>query len=78
MKIEKEFKNPFKLCRPIPWWCWNGKIDKEEMESQMRKMKEQKFYEFFYPTLIGEVWINNKKAGIRPWQPYLLEITDYI
>ena len=35
-----DFKNIPKKYRPIPFWSWNDKLEKEELVSQVKWMKE--------------------------------------
>lgn len=34
-KLIREFKNPPAAYRGKPFWCWNGKLEGEELERQL-------------------------------------------
>ncbi len=68
--------------RPIPFWSWNDKLDKEETISQVRLMHEAGIGGFFIHARGGlqteymsEEWFSNveaaiteaEKYGMRPW-----------
>ncbi len=36
----EEFKNPSNQYRPIPFWSWNDKLEKEEIRYQIDEMKK--------------------------------------
>lgn len=43
----QEFAHPPKRFYPVPWWTWNGAMDPQVMEIQLRQMLTQGIYEFF-------------------------------
>lgn len=71
-----------KKYRPIPFWSWNDKLDKEELRSQVRWMKEQGFGGYFMHARSGLItdylsdeWFDcikacideGKKIGMDSW-----------
>ena len=68
--------------RGLPFWCWNGKLDKEELLRQVHIMKDMGFGGFFMHSrtgleteYLGEEWLNivkevileAKKIGLTAW-----------
>lgn len=51
--IREQFKNPEADKRSIPFWAWNGKMDAEELKSQVRQMKQAGVGGFFIHSRIG-------------------------
>lgn len=69
--MKKEFKNPSNQYRPIPFWSWNDKLEKEELEFQINEMKQAGVGGFFMHARSGlkvkylsEEWFDCIKAGI--------------
>jgi len=52
-RIEKQFVSPPSTYRPVPWWCWTGKMEKEEMERQLDEFLDKGIYEFFIFPIYG-------------------------
>ena len=46
-KLRGGFMNPPEDYGAIPWWCWTGDLAEDELERQMRSMKEQGLSQFF-------------------------------
>jgi len=53
MDLKKDFINPSSRYRPVPWWCWNGDMNEEEMEWQMREFLDKGIFEVFIQPLFG-------------------------
>ena len=77
-----DVNNISKAYRPIPFWSWNDKLNKEETVSQVRLMHERGMGGFFMHARGGlqteymsEEWFENvevaiseaEKYGMRPW-----------
>ena len=45
--------NEFRDFGPVPWWCWNGNLEKPEMLRQLEQMKSQGIDEFFIYAIFG-------------------------
>lgn len=68
----KEFKNPSNQYRPIPFWSWNDKLEKEELRFQIQEMKEARVGGYFMHARSGlktpylsEEWFDCIKTGIE-------------
>lgn len=68
----KEFKNPSNQYRPIPFWSWNDKLEKEELEYQIEEMKGAGVGGFFMHARSGlkvdylsEEWFDCIQTGIN-------------
>ncbi len=71
MKIAKEFKNPSKQFRPIPFWSWNDELDPEELKYQIKELKKAGNGGFFMHARSGlkteylsQEWFHDIKTGI--------------
>ncbi len=77
-----DFKNVPKRYRPIPFWSWNEKLNKDETVRQINMMEKAGMGGFFMHArnglqteYMGEEWFENvsvsineaKKLGMRPW-----------
>lgn len=69
--FKEEFQNPGSSFRSLPFWAWNGKLDEEELRSQVRQMKQAGVGGFFIHSRIGleteylgEEWMNCVKAVV--------------
>ncbi|WFR56358.1 glycosyl hydrolase [Anaerocolumna sp. AGMB13025] len=67
----KEFKNPSNQYRPIPFWSWNDKLNKEELKYQIEEMKEAGVGGYFMHARSGlkvdylsEEWFDCIKTGL--------------
>jgi hypothetical protein len=49
----KEFQSPSSQYRGAPFWAWNGKLEPEELRSQIRTMKEMGLGGFFMHSRVG-------------------------
>lgn len=68
----KEFKNPSNQYRPIPFWSWNDKLEKEELKFQIDEMKKARVGGYFMHARSGlktkylsEEWFDCIKTGIE-------------
>ena len=50
-----EFKSPSALFRPAPFWSWNDKLNKEELERQIDEMAEKGWGSYFMHSRVGLV-----------------------
>ncbi len=77
-----EFKNPSNQYRPIPFWSWNDKLEKEEIRYQIEEMKKARVGGYFMHARSGlktpylsEEWFDciqtgieeAKKTGLHAW-----------
>ncbi len=77
-----EFTDNDNICRPIPFWSFNEKLDRAETARQVRLMKEAGQGGFFIHArggletpYMGEEWFENvetavseaEKCGMEPW-----------
>lgn len=67
-----DFKHIPKKYRPIPFWSWNEKLDKDETVEQIEKMENVGIGGFFMHArgglqteYMGEQWFQNVDASIR-------------
>lgn len=51
----EEFRNPPKIYRPSPFWSWNDRLDKEELQWQVREFAEKGFGGYFMHSRVGLV-----------------------
>lgn len=51
----QEFKNPSPTYRPAPFWSWNDKLDKEELERQIDEMAQKGWGGYFMHSRVGLV-----------------------
>ena len=42
-ELREKFAQPDREFRGLPFWSWNGKLDREELLRQVRVMKEMGF-----------------------------------
>lgn len=68
----KQFKNPSNQYRPIPFWSWNDKLEKDELEYQIEQMKKVRVGGYFMHARSGlkteylsEEWFDCIKTGIE-------------
>lgn len=47
------FVSPNREYRPVPWWCWTGRMTEPEMRRQLEAMRQQRIYEFFIFPIYG-------------------------
>ena len=52
-QVLKQFKNPGKEFRGMPFWSWNGDLKEEELIRQMKILKEMGFGGFFMHSRTG-------------------------
>ena len=67
-----DFKNIEKKYRPIPFWSWNSKLDKDETIRQIEIMDKAGIGGYFMHArggltteYMGEEWFDNVTAGIE-------------
>ena len=46
-KLQKDCKSELQRYRAIPFWSWNDKLEPEELQRQIRSMKDAGFGGFF-------------------------------
>ncbi|MBM4050621.1 MAG: hypothetical protein FJ279_36455, partial [Planctomycetes bacterium] len=51
--IERTFANPPGTYRPVPWWTWAGDMNEQEMDRQLKEMKQKGINEFFIFPIYG-------------------------
>lgn len=51
--LREKFYNPPADVRSLPFWAWNGRMDAEELKSQVRQMKQAGVGGFFIHSRIG-------------------------
>jgi hypothetical protein len=52
-QLKQQFKNPSIEYRPAPFWFWNSKLDKSELERQIKLMYEAGLGGFFMHARFG-------------------------
>jgi hypothetical protein len=80
--IYDKFKNPSNDYRGKPFWCWNGKLDKEELLRQIHVIKDMGMGGYFCHSrtglateYLGDEWFNlinacadeGEKLGLETW-----------
>ncbi len=78
------FDNPSNQFRPIPFWSWNDKLEKEELEQQIAEMKEAGVGGYFMHARSGlktpylkEEWFESIRTGIEAGKKYGLNAWVY-
>jgi len=79
-----EFKNPSNQYRPIPFWSWNDKLEKEELEYQIEEMKKAGVGGYFMHARSGlkvdylsDEWFDCIKTGIEKGKEVGLDVWAY-
>ncbi|QHQ61014.1 hypothetical protein Ana3638_09735 [Anaerocolumna sedimenticola] len=80
----KEFQNPSNQFRPIPFWSWNDKLEKEELQYQIEEMKKAGLGGYFMHARSGlkveylsEEWFECIKTGIDKGKEVGLDVWVY-
>ena len=70
-RLAAQLKNPGNEYRGAPFWAWNGKLEKAELQNQIRLMKKMGLGGFFMHSRVGldtgylsEEWFDCIKACI--------------
>ena len=50
---QKQFNKPPALYRPAPFWCWNDKLDHDEMLRQQDELTDKGMGSYFLHTRVG-------------------------
>ena len=81
-ELREKFAQPDREFRGLPFWSWNGKLDREELLRQVRVMKEMGFGGFFMHSrtgleteYLGEEWFElirevaeaGEREGMTAW-----------
>ncbi len=79
-----EFKNPSNQYRPIPFWSWNDKLDKKELEYQIEEMKKAGVGGYFMHARSGlkvdylsDEWFECIETGIVKGKEVGLDVWAY-
>lgn len=79
-----EFKNPSNQYRPIPFWSWNDKLEKEELIYQIKEMKKAGVGGYFMHARSGlkveylsEEWFDCIKTGLETGKEEGLDVWTY-
>lgn len=79
-----EFKNPSNQYRPIPFWSWNDKLEKEELRYQIKEMKKAGVGGYFMHARSGlkveylsKEWFECIKTGIETGKEEGLDVWTY-
>lgn len=79
-----EFKNPSNQYRPIPFWSWNDKLEKEELVYQIKEMKKAGVGGYFMHARSGlkveylsEEWFDCIKTGLETGKEEGLDVWTY-
>ena len=51
----RKFGNPGVEYRGLPFWAWNGELDREEIKRQVNVFKDMGFGGFFIHSRIGVI-----------------------
>ncbi len=51
----KEFKSPSAIFRPAPFWSWNDKLCRQELERQIEEMADKGWGSYFMHSRVGLV-----------------------
>ncbi len=69
MEWAAQFENPRAEKRSLPFWAWNGRLDKKELVQQVRQMKQAGVGGFFIHSrdgleteYLGAEWMECVKA----------------
>lgn len=72
MEWAAQFENPGAEKRSLPFWAWNGRLDKEELVQQVRQMKQAGVGGFFIHSrdgleteYLGAKWLECVKAVVE-------------
>lgn len=70
-QMKQEFLSPSNRFRPIPFWSWNDRLEDEELEEQIRELKQSGAGGYFMHARSGlqteylsEDWFARIKTGI--------------
>ena len=66
-------KNPQKKYRALPFWSWNGKLDKKELERQAEILKEMGFGGAFMHSRCGL----STEYMSKEWLSHVENTADY-
>ena len=79
-----EFVNPSNQFRPIPFWSWNGQLEKKELEYQIEEMKKAGLGGYFMHARSGltidylsEEWFDCILCGIQKGTQMDLDVWAY-
>ncbi|MGB8455671.1 MAG: glycosyl hydrolase [Anaerocolumna sp.] len=79
-----EFKNPSNQYRPIPFWSWNDKLEKDELANQIEEMKKAGVGGYFMHARSGlkvdylsEEWFDCIKTGLEKGKEVGLDVWTY-
>ena len=83
-KFADGFKNVESKYRGMPFWAWNGKLDREEIKRQVRLMREMGFGGFFIHSRVGlvteylgEEWFDCVKTAVDEAEKYGIFVYIY-
>ena len=83
-KMLREFENPSNSFRPIPFWSWNGQLEKDELEYQIEEMKKAGVGGYFMHARSGlkveylsEEWFDCIRCGIQKGEKMDLDVWAY-
>ena len=72
MEWAAQFENPGAEKRSLPFWAWNGRLDKKELVQQVRQMKQAGVGGFFIHSrdgleteYLGAEWMECVKAVVE-------------
>lgn len=88
MRIESsmlhEFKNPSNQFRPIPFWSWNGQLEKKELEYQIEEMKKAGVGGYFMharsglkTSYLSQEWFECVRCGIQKGEEMDMDVWAY-
>ncbi len=79
-----EFVNPSNRFRPIPFWSWNGQLEKDELEYQIEEMKKAGVGGYFMHARSGlkteylsEEWFECVRSGIQKGKEVDMDVWAY-
>ncbi|WP_158630002.1 glycosyl hydrolase [Cohnella sp. AR92] len=84
MKIGNELQNPSSRYRTLPFWSWNDRLEKAELDRQMEEMHQAGVGGFFIHArdglqtpYMGEEWMAAVKACVEKGKALGMEIWLY-
>ncbi|MEC0267169.1 glycosyl hydrolase [Paenibacillus anseongense] len=71
-RLRNQFENPSNIYRSLPFWAWNDDLEEEELNRQVKQMKEQGMGGFFIHSrdgletvYMGQEWMDLVRSTVE-------------